>query len=192
MRKLAVLAAVCVAALAAGSAAAAGPEHLVIPVSDSFPAPFLTDACGIPVQIELSGTAHITLERNASGLVAREHDVLSSFTATFSSPLSLGGTGRSFVNRSPSVATFDYGSGATLGSTASITLVGLAGAAAGAGTSVTAGYLHQTGTVVDFSPEGVPIVDFDGPVTAQHGVWPDFFDVGLPERCAALGGTLQL
>jgi hypothetical protein len=192
MRKLALLAAVCAAVVSTGSAVAAGPDHVVIPVSDSFLAPFMSDACGIPVAIELSGVLHVTLERSTAGLVVREHDVLTSFTATFSSPLELGGTGLSFTNRSPSVATFEYGSGATIGSSASITLVGLAGPAAGPGSSVTAGYQQLTGTVVDFSPEGVPIVDFDGPVTAQHGVWPDFFDVGLPERCAALGGTLQL
>lgn len=192
MRKLALLAAVCAAAFGTGSAVAAGPEQVVIPVSDAFVAPFLSDACGIPILIELSGVAHITLERNTAGLVIREHDVLTSFTATFSSPLALGGTGLSFTNRSPSVATFEYGSGATIGSSATITLVGLGGQAAGAGTSVTAGYQQLTGTVIGFSPEGVPIVDFDGPVSAQHGVWPDFFDVGLPARCAALGGTLQL
>ena len=192
MRKLAMLAAVCAAVVSTGSAVAAGPDHVVIPVSDSFLAPFMSDACGIPVAIELSGVLHVTLERSTAGLVVREHDVLTSFTATFSSPLALGGTGLSFTNRSPSVATFEYGSGATIGSSASITLVGLGGQAAGPGTSVTAGYQQLTGTVVAFSPEGVPIVDFDGPVSAQHGVWPDFFDVGLRERCAALGGTLQL
>ena len=54
-----------------------------------------------------------------------------------------------------------------------------------------AGYQQLTGTVFAFSPEGIPIVDFDGPVTSQHGVWPDFLDVVLSERCEALGGSVQ-
>ena len=113
--------------------------------------------------------------------------MLTSFTAVFESPLALGGTGLSFTNRSPGVATFDYGDGAAIGSTAVITLTGVQGPAAGAGSSVTAGYQQLTGTVYGFSPEGIPLVDFDGPVTSQHGVWPDFLDVVLPERCEALG-----
>ncbi len=127
MRKLALLAAVCAAAVSTGSAVGAGQDHLAIAVSDSFVAPFLSDACGVPVAIELSGVARITLERSTAGLVVREHDVLTSFTATFSSPLELGGTGFSFTTRSPGVATFDYGNGATIGSTAEITLTGLGG-----------------------------------------------------------------
>ena len=192
MRKLALLAAALAAAVAADGAGAAAPEHLTLPVADTFVAPFMSDACGIPVTIALEGVLQVTLERNDAGLVVREHDVLSSFTAVFSSPVELGGTGRSFTNRSPGVATFDYGGGAAVGSTAVITLTGLAGPAAGPGSDVTAGYQRLTGTVVGFSPEGIPIADFDGPVQAQHGRWPDFLDVSLPQRCEALGGSLQL
>ena len=127
MRKLALLAATCAAAVAATGAGAAAPERLRIPVQDTFYAPFMSEACGVPVTITLQGTANVLLQRNDAGLVVREHDVLSSFTAVFESPTDLGGTGRSFTNRSPGVATFDYGAGATLGSTAVVTLTGLAG-----------------------------------------------------------------
>jgi hypothetical protein len=99
--------------------------------------------------------------------------------------------GLSFTNRAPGVTTYDYGSGATLGSTAEITLTGLEGPAAGPGSDVAAGYQRLTGTVVGFSPEGIPFVEFDGPVTVEHGRWPSF-DALLAERCAALGGSLQL
>ena len=191
MRRLALLVAVCAAAVGVAGANAAQPQHFAIQVHESFVAPFLSVACGVPVSITLDGVARVTLTRNSSGLVVKEHDVLSSFTARFESPLALGGTGLSFTNRSPGVATFDYGEGAAIGSTAVITLTGLQGPAAGAGSSVTAGYQRLTGTVFAFSPDGIPIVDFDGPVTSEHGVWPDFFDVGLPERCEALGGSLQ-
>ena len=191
MRMLALLVAVCAAAVGVAVANAAPPQQFAIQVHESFVAPFMSAACGVPVTITLDGVSRVTLTRNSSGLVVKEHDVLTSFTAIFESPLALGGTGQSFTNHSPGVATFDYGEGAALGSTAVITLTGLQGPAAGAGSSVTAGYQQLTGTVFAFSPEGIPIVDFDGPVTSQHGVWPDFFDVGLPERCEALGGSVQ-
>ena len=191
MRKLALLAATCAAAVAASGAGAAAPERLRIPVEDTFFAPFMSSACGVPVTITIEGTANVLLQRNDAGLVVREHDVLSSFTAVFESPTELGGTGRSFTNRSPGVATFDYGDGATIGSTAVITLTGLAGPAAGAGSLVTAGLQRLIGTVFAFSPEGVPIVDFDGPVLIEHGTWPEF-DLVLAQRCEALGGSLQL
>jgi YD repeat-containing protein len=192
MRKLALLAATCAAALAATGAGAAAPEHLTVPIQDTFYAPFMSDACGVPVTITLAGTARVRLERNDAGLVVREHDVMPSFTAVFESPTDLGGTGRSFTQHSPGVATFDYGAGATIGSTAVVTFTGLAGQAAGPGSAVSAGLQRLIGTVAAFSPEGIPIVDFDGPILAEHGSWPSFFDIGLPQRCEALGGSLQL
>jgi hypothetical protein len=42
-----------------------------------------------------------------------------------------------------------------------------------------------TGTVVDFSPEGIPIVDFDGEVTFQHGNFESGEDI-VAAICAAL------
>ena len=192
MRKLALLAAIAIAGVASATAAGAGgPERFTLPIQDTFSAPFMSDACGVPVTITIEGTAHVTLRRNDAGLVVHEHDVASSFTAVFESPLALGGTGLSFTNRSPGVATFDYGSGAAIGSTAVVTLTGLAGPAAGAGSAVAAGYQQLIGTVVAFSPEGIPIVDFDGPLLAEHGTWPAF-DTVLAQRCDALGGSLQL
>jgi len=190
MRKLALLATIVAACIGATGADAAGPEHLTIPIHDSFSAPFMSDACGVPVTITIDGVAHITLWRNDAGLIVRERDVLSSFTSVFESPTAAGGTGRSFTNRSPGVAELDYVNGAVLGSTAVITLAGAQGYAAGPGSEMTAGYQRLTGTVFMFSPEGVPVVDFDGPVLAQHGRWPGF-DVVLAQRCAELGGSFQ-
>ncbi len=190
MRKLALLATICVAAVTATAATATATEHLTIPIHDTFYAPFMSNVCGVPVTITIDGTAHVTLERNNAGLVVAERDMTSSFTEVFESPVSLGGTGLSFTNRSPNLVTFDYGSGATIGSTAQITLYGLAGPAAGPGSAVAAGLQKLTGTVIGFSPEGVPIVDFNGPVQVEHGRWPPF-DLVLAERCAALGGSVQ-
>ena len=66
MRKLALLAATCVAALAATGAGAAAPERLTIPIQDTFYAPFMSEACGVPVTITIQGTAHVLLQRNLS------------------------------------------------------------------------------------------------------------------------------
>jgi len=93
MRKLALFAAVCAAAVGAAGSSAAPPEHHAIQVHESFIAPFMSEACGVPVTITLDGVARVTLTRNLSGLVVREHDVLTSFTAVFESPLALAGTG---------------------------------------------------------------------------------------------------
>ena len=76
MRKLALFAAVCAAAVGAAGASAAPPEHHAIQVHDSFVAPFMSEACGVPVTITLDGVARVTLTRNSSGLVVREHDVI--------------------------------------------------------------------------------------------------------------------
>ena len=127
MRRLALLVAVCAAAVGVAGANAAQPQQFAIQVHESFVAPFMSAACGVPVTITLDGVSRVTLTRNSSGLVVKEHDVLSSFTAIFESPLALGGTGQSFTNHSPGVATFDYGEGAAIGSTAVITLTGLQG-----------------------------------------------------------------
>src|SRR5215211_2886880 len=140
MRKRALLATIVAAGIAATAAVAAAPEHVTVPIHDSFYAPFMSSACGVPVTITLDGVAYVTLWRNDAGLVVRERDVLSSFTAVFASPTALGGTGRSFTSRSPGVTEFDYGSGAVLGSTAVITLAGAQGYAAGPGSEMTAGY----------------------------------------------------
>ena len=190
MRKLALLAVAGAAVVGVTGANAAAPEQYTIPINDTFFAPFMSGACGVPVTITLEGVAHITVWRGTNGLVVREHDVLTSYTAVFESPTELGGTGGSFTARSPGVATFDYGSGAAIGSTAVITLTGLAGQAAGPGSSISAGLQRLTGTVFAFSPEGIPIVDFDGPVVVEHGTWYPF-DVGLLQRCEALGAAVQ-
>jgi hypothetical protein len=190
MRKLALLAAICAAAFAATAAGAATPERLTIPIQDTFYAPFMSNACGVPVTITLQGTANVLLQRNEAGLVVREHDVMPSFTAVFESPNDLGGTGESFTQHSPAVTTYDYGAGATIGSIVVVTSTGLGGQAAGPGTVVSAGLQRVVGTVVAFSPEGIPIVDFDGPTLTVHGHWP-VFDLVLAQRCEALGGSLQ-
>ena len=82
MRMLALLAAVCAAALGVAGANAAPPQQVAIQVHESFVAPFMSAACGVPVTITLDGVSRVTMTRNSSGLVVKEHDVLTSFTAS--------------------------------------------------------------------------------------------------------------
>jgi hypothetical protein len=70
-------------------------------------------------------------------------------------------------------------------------MVGSVGGAGGPGTDVTAGRVVTPGVVVGFSPEGIPFVDPAGDPTFEAGRFPDVLTVGLPERCAALGGSVQ-
>jgi hypothetical protein len=39
--------------------------------------------------------------------------------------------------------------------------------------------------------KGIPEVDVSGDAISESSVFPDYLSVGLPERCAALGGSVQ-
>ncbi len=190
MKKLG-LVTVAVAAFAlaafASAALAMEPATYSFDISRTYYAPFTSAHCGIPVYITADGSVEITLFYDQDGNVVREIDRAPGFTDTFFSPA----TGQSFTVHSPFVAMYDYGAGATLGGPATITLVGTEGDAGGPGTAVTAGRVVIPGVVIGFSPEGIPLVDPAGEPTSQSGTFPDFLTVGLPERCAALGGSVQ-
>ena len=186
MRKHLLLLAALGGALAlAATAYAAPPRHFSFDNSASGFAPFTSAACGTPVYITVTGTYDVTLYYDANGNVVRELDRIPDGTTTFSSPA----TGKSFTIRGSSVTEVDYHGGATLGSPAVVRLLGFQGSGAGPGTSVSAGQRVWNGTVDDFSPEGIPLVDFGGDPIFAAGTFPDFLTVQLPERCTALGGS---
>jgi hypothetical protein len=179
MRPLkAFLCALCaLAVLALAATAGAATRHLSFPVDDTSQDEFLSDACGFDVFINVKGTARVTLLLDADGDVVKEIDTFQGFV-TYTS-----GTG-SFRFPLAQPIRFDYGEGAEIGSTATIKIVGLSGHATGHIAS-DAGIIILTGTVVDFSPEGIPIVDFDGEVTFQHGNFESGDDI-VAAICAAL------
>jgi hypothetical protein len=156
MRRGAVVLALAVVALVTAASAASAPRVVQIKGVDagfSFVNDFFSAACGFEVTGTVSGTANITLFLDSSGTVVREIDSFGKATTTFS------GNGNSF--RFPgafgmSVQT-DYPEGATLGAPAIFTVKGLLGHVSGIGAD--AGQDLFTATVVDFSPEGIPIVD---------------------------------
>ena len=153
------------------AAAAAPPQHITFPadVSSSF------DDCGFVVDFVQTGTLHVTLWRNDAGLVFRELDTASAFHLTFTRE----DTGKTISMALSQSSQWDYGSGAVLGSSVRVTFVGngfrLPGVGPEAGRSVV------TGTVGDFTPEGVPLVDIpDQDPLFLAGHHPD------EDLCAAL------
>ena len=155
MRHLFVLvAAVVVAALAAGAGTAAPrAEQVHIAINDVFVDEGLSEACGFEVTVSVVGDLQVTLIRNQDGLVVREIDRLGGTKVTFSS----ANGSFSFI-AAPSQ--WDYGSGAVVGSTATVMFPGLFGHVPGAIAS-DAGLVRVTGTVTGFDEFGIPIVDFE-------------------------------
>jgi len=156
MRRFVLVLVLIVAGAAAGASQAAAPVQIKkIDISDSFtiPAPAL---CPFDVTLTTSGTANITLWLNDSGQVVREHDTSPGSKITYSA------NGKSFSFPNSVSADTDYGAGATLGSSATVTLTGMFGHVPGYIAS-DAGQLIIDATVVGFGTFNgvqVPLVDF--------------------------------
>jgi hypothetical protein len=170
--------ATAVVALAAASATA-GVQQLTRTVNEVDPGESAdwTALCGFQVTVTYTGESRVTLVYDGSGLVVREIDsgsVMKTYTSA---------NGSYSFHVSP--AQFTYPGGASIGSTAVATFVGLQGHAPGF-ISSNAGLVRVEGTVVDFDG-GIPVVAFEGttdPILAVgHHQGPDV--VG-PAVCAAL------
>src|SRR3954468_12191115 len=137
--------------LAAGPAAAVPPVHVTVPIDISFS----SDDCDFVVNTTLTGTFHVTVFRNSSGLVIQERDGGSDFRSTLTNEQ----TGKTVSSVNPASAFFDYGSGAVIGSSVTVTIVGMNGRLPGVGPD--AGRVVMTGTVREFDPSlgGAPSVD---------------------------------
>jgi hypothetical protein len=99
------------------------------------------------------GNGERTLFLDGSGTIIREIDTFPGARVTFS------GNGKSFSFPGAFFMTFKtvYPEGATIGAPATVTVTGLLGHVKGIGAD--AGQDVLMGTVVDFAPEGFPIVD---------------------------------
>jgi hypothetical protein len=149
MRRGVLLVAAVVAALAsAASTGAADVTRFTIPVDDTF-GPILTEECGFDVFVETTGTATVTLIETSEGV--REIDLIPGGRITYSAP----SQGTSFSFEANLVGHTLYPQGVSLGAPAIVTLTGLLGHVAGIGAD--AGSIKFETTVVDFSPEGIPI-----------------------------------
>jgi hypothetical protein len=148
MRRALLLVAVVAALASAASTSAGNVTRFTIPVDDRF-GPFLTEECGFEVFSEVTGTATVTLIETSRGL--REIDLIPGGRVTYSAP----SQGTSFSFEANLVGHTLYPEGATLGAPAIVSLTGLLGHVAGIGAD--AGSITFETTVVDFSPEGIPI-----------------------------------
>ncbi len=146
-------------AMVLASTASAGSQHYTFPINDEFVIDDLSEVCGFEVTGAVKGSVRITLVVDQEGNVVREVDT---FTGTFTFSSANGSF--SFPLAQP--ALFDYGEGAELGGTATVTVVGLAGHVPGVIPS-DAGRLVFEGTIVAFD-ESIPVVsDFE--LLEQHG-----------------------
>lgn len=164
-------------------AAAMPPTRIFFEFDETFPSDFLTDACGIPVWIHEQGAGTTTLHYDGNGQLVRELDSLApGATATIFSPIELGGTGMSFTDVTHAPSTFLYADGTDIGDTAIVILNGVQ-RTSGPGNPRLVGRQVYEGVIIDFTPDGVPVVD---PVNliSESGQ----FDAAavLQARCAAL------
>jgi hypothetical protein len=186
MRRLLVFITVALSALAvAATSSAQRAVHLnnVIDISNSFQSPLLSEACGFPVTVTVSGALDVTLIYNDAGLVVRHIENTPAATATFSSP------NGSFSFPEAATSVFTYPGGATLGSTANFHSSGLLrfGLVPGFGVSNAGIDIVANAVVVDFTPEGIPVVDFtDATIVISHGNRNSDEEV-FTAICAALG-----
>ena len=103
-----------------GLAAASQPVTTSFDTSGSFIDDDLSAVCGFEVTVTRAGLTQVTLFSNSAGLVVRETDSTVGTTITYSSAT----TGKSFTYPRVLVITFDYGSGAVLGSPVTARVVG--------------------------------------------------------------------
>jgi hypothetical protein len=186
VRRLLVLITVALSVLAVpATSSAQRAVHLqdAIDISASFQSPLLSEACGFPVTVSVSGALDTTLIYNDAGLVVRQIVNTPAATATFSS---LYG---SFSFPEASTSVFTYPGGATLGSTANFTSSGLLrfGLVPGSGVSNAGIDIFANAVVVEITPEGIPIVEFtESTVVISHGNRNSDEEI-FSAICAALG-----
>jgi hypothetical protein len=177
----AVLAAlIALAAVLAPAAISAPPERIKIDISESFTDPFLSTECGTPVVVRITGTATVTLWRNADGLIVRELDRAPGSKVIYSAPE----TGNSFSFPNSLVVTYDYGDGAAIGSETTVRARGVFGHVTGFIPS-DAGTATFVGVVTGFDEFGIPLVDIPDPPIRETGNRETGEDV-LAAFCEAL------
>lgn len=166
-------------------AAATPPTRISFQFDETFPSDFLTDTCGIPVWIREQGAGTSTLHYDSGGQLVRELDTLApGATVTLFSPLELGGTGLSFTDVTHSPSTFLYADGTDIGDTAIVILNGVQ-RTSGPGNPRLVGRQVFEGVIIDFTLDGVPVVDPVNLISESGQFDPAAV---LQARCAALIG----
>jgi YD repeat-containing protein len=169
--------------LLAAQAASMPPTRVDFAFDETFPSGFLPSFCGIPVFIHVQGGGTTTLHYDNDGNLIRELDTLAEgATTTIFSPVELGGTGKSFTDETHAPSTFLYPDGTDIGDAAIVILNGVQ-RTSGPGNPRIVGRESYEGVIIDYTPDGVPVVD---PIVlvSQHGQF-DLVAV-LQARCDAL------
>ena len=135
--------------------------------------------CGFDVYTRLVGRITTSLYYDANGNVVREFDHAVNLRTIFFAPSQ--GTSYEFPLLGGNLTQY-YPDGATIGAPARVVVTGLVDKVPGQ--PADAGRSEYAGEVVDFTPEGVPVVDFDlfDPVSQNGQTGSDT----RANRCAAL------
>jgi hypothetical protein len=190
MRRLliAVLAALTATLATAGMGAAADVvrfKRIDISFAEPLLKEHLTDACGFPVYVQGDGYLNVTLQHNNDGRLIRETYSTPGSFVTYLAPT----TGRSYRFPSMPREEFIYPGGATLGGPAIYRLMGMI--VNHPGEPPEAGLIVLRGTVVDVTPDGVPIVGFTDDDFANAFLRGSLTRAGDPTQsiCAALSAA---
>ncbi len=180
MRRLLLVALLALLTVAlAAPAAAARPEMFTESINETFPDEFLSEECGFPVSVTLSGTDRVRIWRDADGNPTREL-----VTINIHGTISAGAGTLSFVDAGMDKATFLPGGGVRVEIHGNLGMVVAKGKGPVLGA---AGRIAFTDIPV-LDEEGNPVLDEDGhPISeftllADSGIRP--FDIEAV--CAAL------
>jgi hypothetical protein len=158
MRRLSITIAVVVAVLAMTTIAAAGNVIRITQIDVSHHAPILkgllSEYCGFDVYVQGEGFLDVTVHFNRDGRVVRETYSSAGAFVTYSAP----STGNSYRFPWLPREEFVYPGGAAIGGPAIYRITGML--VNHPGLPPEAGLLSLQGTVVDLTPDGVPIVEF--------------------------------
>ena|SRR5215213_10237176 len=162
-----------------GLAVGAPAQRVEYPIDESFVDEYLTDLCGTAVTVSSTGALHVTLWRNADGLIVRELDRYPNTWRTFTAE-----NGSSFRIRFHAVQRLIYDGGARGGSLVRIETTGMFAHYPGI---AFAGHATEVAVVQGFQGNGVPIIDFDTLIMQRLvGHNPDVD--AAPAICEALSG----
>jgi hypothetical protein len=152
-----------VAMATAPAALAAPPISVSEPVDASFEIDSLSDACGVPVTLTITGTLASKAFTDTDGTIVREIDTSPGTKLTYSTE-----GGASITIPFTGVFHATYPEGATVGAPVIVTVTGNTGPffdAIGPGS----GRLQFETIVEDFTDEGVPLWRLDGLSEPAHG-----------------------
>lgn len=187
MRRLLVIVLAALAAIAHAGVSTAADIVRFTRIDIGFAEPllkeYLSDACGFPVYVKGDGQLDVTLQYDADGRLVREVYSTPRSFVTYFAPT----TGASYSFPWRPREEFVYPGGAILGGPATYRLTGMI--VNHPGVAPEAGLVVVTGTVVDFSPDGAPTVEFTDDEIENAFVRGSLTRAGDPTPwiCAALG-----